>query len=178
MTSFEDAAAWTGRSIVINMRADNYQVALTAGTCGSCGSPTRLIGLMLPPGHEILADDEMEDPNGASRPSSWERSSCATQLFYLLELPAPALRHFSQIAPAYRLAGGGETDFPYWANHCEQCNSRFDDQDLFCEFEGVFVPTVPAAASKIDLLRIFEPIAVAAAASAYDPPFLSYMREF
>lgn len=178
MTTFEDAAAGTGRSIDINMRADNYRVSLTAGTCGSCGSPTRLIGLMLPPGHEILADDYMADPNGESRTSSWELSSCATQLFYVLELPPAALRHLRQIAPAYRLAGGGETDFRYWANHCEHCESRFDDQDLFCEFEGVFVPTDPAAASKIDLLRIFEPIAVAAAGSTCDPPLLSHMREY
>ena len=178
MTSIDDAATGTSRSIDIIMRADSYLIALTAGICEACGSPTRLIGLMLPQGHEILAEDEIGDPDGESRTNYWERSTRATQLFYVLELPAAVLRHLRQIAPAYRLAGGGETEFPYCANHCEHCDSRFDDQDLFCEFEGVFVPISPAAASKIDLLRIFEPIALAAAGGVFDPPYFSYVHEY
>lgn len=177
MKACDDARDRAGRSADFNLCADNYLIAITEGTCGSCGRATRLIGLILPAGAEVLGEEAMTDPVGEPQPASWERSSGATLLFYILTLPPQASRHLWRIAPAYRLADGGETEFAYWANHCEHCDGRFDDQDLFCEFDGAFVPTNSAAAAKIELKRICEPIAVLTAGAACDPPYLSHMCE-
>ena len=63
----------------------------------------------------------------------------------------------------------------YWANHCEHCGSLQEDHDLFCEPEGAFLPVDAAWASAIELTRIDEPFAAAAAGYAYEPEYLEHM---
>jgi hypothetical protein len=61
----------------------------------------------------------------------------------------------------------------YWANHCERCGALQEDHELFCEPEGAFLPTSPAAAATIELLSVHECLEAGAAGYAIDPAFIA-----
>ncbi len=160
-------------SIDINVRSQGYWIAQTVGTCTRCGAFTRLLALGLPPRHEALS---LDDGSDAAEPEAWELANCNAFLFYIERLPeAVAARlqtHSAVYRPAYSAAALGT----YWANHCESCGSLLEDHDLFCEPDGAFAPASPAAAAAIELVRIEEPIAAAAAGYAIEPAFFESMR--
>jgi hypothetical protein len=152
-------ASDAGASRDINVRSDSYLIACTVGTCPHCRAPTRLVALVLPPGHESLDFGVDADAD------VWEISVCPAFLFYVEQLSASVERRLKSFSAVYRLAFGAATPGPYWANHCQNCDSMLDDHDLFCEPEGAFLPTGPVGASAIELVRIGE--AVEAAAGGY-----------
>ena len=172
-----DAVSESEADADANVRANCYCIALTVGTCGRCRAPTRLIALVLPAGHHIRSPDEGAGDDEEPHRDSWERASRAALLFFVGTLPSSVRQRMCSMAPAYRKTAGAQCTDGYWANHCASCGSQFDDQDLFCEPDGAFLPTNPAVAAAIDLMRIDEPIEAAAGGYAFEPPLLSDMRD-
>jgi hypothetical protein len=158
----------------INVRSDAYFIARTVGTCECCRAPTLMLAVALPPGHETLALDA-EAENEATAEDTWETASCNAFLFYIELLPPAVQRRLQEISPFFRFARSGQMQGSHWANHCERCGSQLDDHDLFCEPEGAFLPTDPAAAEAVLLSLIEEPIEAAAAGYVCDPEFFAAM---
>jgi hypothetical protein len=159
----------------INFRASRYWIARTAGVCPHCNGATPLVALMLPPGHEALSVDEEDASPGVDVPFGsdiWERVPRHALLFYVESLPDEARRHLQALAAKYRFAASPTTRGAYWANHCACCDAFQEDQDLFCEPEGAFLPVSSAAASSIQLLPMAQALEVAAAGYALDPQFV------
>jgi hypothetical protein len=144
----------------INFRSDGYLIARTVGMCLHCRGVTRLVALMLPPGHE-------------SRSDSWEPTPRHALLFYVESLPEAVRHHLQALAPTYRFATSPATQSSYWANHCERCGGLQEDHELFCEPEGAFLPISPAAAAIIEFLPVHESIEAGAAGYAIDPAFIA-----
>ena len=161
----------------MNVRANSYVVLLTVAICRSCGLPTRLIALMLPPDHQALLEGTTQSEDEESWPGTWESPASSALLFFVGDVSNAVRRCVLDIAPAYRPASADESQDSYWANHCEHCDSRFDDQELFCEPNGAFLPTNPSAAAAIDRMQINEPIEAAAAGCAYEPQFISRLHQ-
>ncbi|MGO9512388.1 MAG: hypothetical protein ACLP2F_01940 [Steroidobacteraceae bacterium] len=158
----------------VNFRSEGFFIARAMGTCRCCRASTRMLALALPPEHETLAlDPEAECEESAQ--DTWQVASCNAFLFYIEYLPDAVRRRLTQLSPFYRFARSAATQGSYWANHCERCGSLLDDQDLFCEPEGAFLPTNDASAADIQLLWIDEPIEAAAAGYACDPEFFASM---
>jgi hypothetical protein len=160
----------------INVRSSRFYLARTVGTCRHCRAPTPLFALAVPPGHETLVlDDEVQDE--ALAVDTWRIASGSAFRFFVDFIPAVIqnrLKQFTQLScfGKSEAAVGG-----YWANHCERCGSQFDDQELFCEPEGAFLPTNELAASVIHLLSMEEAFGAAAAGYAYDPQFFDAMSK-
>jgi hypothetical protein len=160
----------------INIRSSRFYLARTVGTCRKCRAPTPLFALAVPPGHETLElDDEAQDE--ALAVDTWRTASDSAFLFFVDFIPAVIqnrLKQFTELSCFGKSEGaaGG-----YWANHCERCGSEFDDQELFCEPEGAFLPTNELAASVIHLLTIEEAFEAAAAGYAYEPQFFDAMSK-
>ena len=152
-----------------NVRSGSYFVALTAAECVCCRAATRLVALVLPPAHETLAVDGLED--------TWEAAHCGASLFHVGYLPEWVQRRLREIAPAYRLTHSTAAQGSYWANHCERCGALLHDHDLHCEPDAAFLPMVPESAVAIHLIRMDEPFEAAAAGYAYEPPFFPSLRE-
>jgi hypothetical protein len=177
----------------MNIRSPRYYIARTVSTCWHCGSPTALVAIAVPPGHETLdvdddasdkgSDDETEhreDPAAA-----WSVADHNAFLFFVDSLPAAVQKRINRYQAAYRpidtdaaaatatAAGGGAGS--YWANHCEECGCQLDDHEMFCEPEGAFLPTSESTAAAIHLVLVDEPFETSAAGYSYDPPLFDAM---
>jgi hypothetical protein len=187
-------ASHENNSNEINIRSPRYYIARTVSTCWHCGSPTTLVAIAVPPGHETLdvdddASDEGSDDETQQREhpaAAWSAADHNAFLFYIGSLPAAVQNRINQYQPAYRpidadataaapatAVGGGSGS--YWANHCEQCGRQLDDHELFCEPEGAFLPTSEATAAAIHLVLVDEPFETSAAGYSYEPPFFDAM---
>jgi hypothetical protein len=144
-----------------------YYVARTGAQCGHCGCITAVLALALPPNHETL-DVDAED-------ADWQIAGANAFLFHVSD-PSPFVRRrLLELSQTYRpIAKKGSSKLP-WANHCKDCGSLLDDQELHCE-PGTFMPMNEADAANIELIHIDEMFEAAAAGYALDPEFFSSMR--
>jgi hypothetical protein len=185
-------ASHENNSYEINIRSPRYYIARTVSTCWHCGSPTALVAIAVPPGHETLdldddASDEGSDGETHHREhpaAAWSTADHYAFLFYVDSLPAAVQNRIHQYQPAYRPIGAAATapaappgggSGSYWANHCEQCGRQLDDHDLFCEPEGAFLPMSESTAAAIDLVLVDEPFEISAAGYSYEPPLFDTM---
>ena len=175
----------------MNIRSPRYYIARTVSTCRHCGSPTGLVAIAVPPGHETLdVDDDASDKGSDDETQHREHPAAAWSvadhnaiLFYVDSLPAAVQKRINRYQPAYQpidtdaaaatAAGGGSGS--YWANHCEKCACQLDDDELFCEPEGAFLPTSESTAAAIHLVLVDEPFETSAAGYSYDPPLFDAM---
>jgi len=220
----------------VNYRSPSYGVAYMQGICAQCGASTRLVALVLPPGHEVFEPEDepeaREESTGGARGDSdaalgngggdrdaaigngggacgdgggaraeerearcaegdgdgvWSVATGNAFLFFLECIPEPVLQRMHAYAPAYRLNSPAEAplceagasaadDAPHWANHCDACGGAFDDDQLFGEPGGGFLPTSEAEARLIQLVPVNEPLEAGAGGYAYEPQYFDCMR--
>jgi hypothetical protein len=158
----------------INVRSMGYWIALAAAACPHCCSQTRLMALAVPPLHETLSDPG-EAGDGEAREDTWEVAGCNAFLFYVEYLPQTVRRRLEHFSSGYRPAYSAAALASYWVNHCERCGALIDDHELFCEPAGAFLPTGPASASAIALVRVEEALEAAAGGYAIEPEFFDAM---
>jgi hypothetical protein len=184
-------ASHENNSHEMNIRSPRYYIARTVSTCWHCGSPTAMVAIAVPPGHETLdVDDDASDEGSDDETQHCEQPAAAWSvadhnafLFYVDSLPGAVQQRINHYQPAYRpidadataavAAGGGSGS--YWANHCDQCGCQLDDHELFCEPEGAFLPTSESTAAAIHLVLVDEPFETSAAGYSYEPPFFDAM---
>ena len=169
----ESGSPQNGDPDSVNVRSKDYLIARTAAPCTHCGARTPLIALVAPPSHETLS--LAEDDEHGPLPDSWDQVPWSAFLFYVGYLPDGVQQRVQTSSKTYRLAASPAAQGSYWANHCEHCGSLQEDHDLFCEPEGAFLPVDTASASAIELTRIDEPFAAAAAGYACEPEYLEHM---
>jgi len=167
----ENGSPENGSPDGVNVRSKDYLIARTARPCAHCGVRTTLVALVLPPSHETLSQAEGDE----ELPDSWDEVPWSAFLFYVGYLPDRVQQRMQASSKTYRPAVSPAAPESYWANHCEHCGSLQEDHDLFCEPEGAFLPVDAASASAIELTRIDEPIAAAAAGYACAPEYLEHM---
>lgn len=148
----------------IGIRCDKYFVAQTATKCWRCGDATRVMGIVLPSGHETLESDD----NGSAW---WIRQFEPCFVFYITELAAPVATHVSRISPNYRVDFSKTTSSSYLMNHCEHCNMKQGDFAMYCEPGGAFFPTSQESARDIRLHIVEEPFGCHGEASYGDHLF-------
>jgi len=127
------------------------------------------------PGHEALELDD-EAPDDAHAVDTWEVESHVAFLFHVAYLSGDAQSRITAICPAYALERDESGDELCWTNHCEHCGAPFDDQELFCEPGGAFLPVSESDAGLIQIRNVDEAIAAAAAGDSLEPPFFESMR--
>ena len=174
----------------MNIRSPRYYIACTVSTCRHCGSPTALVAIAVPPGHETLDVDDDASDNGSGDQTqhredpvaAWSVADHNAFLFYVDSLPAAVQKQINQYQPAYRpidaaaaAPAAGEGSGSYWANHCEKCGGQLDDHELFCEPDGAFLPTSESTAAAIHLVLVDELFETSAAGYSYEPPHFDAM---
>jgi hypothetical protein len=144
-------ARWLPVPEAPNIRAASYFVARTVRECWRCEAATGVVGLVLPPGHEVLwvADDPAED--------CWELAEEPTVLSDVTDLAADVATHLRRAAPHYRVDFSQTTGTFYWMNHCEHCGAKLGDEYTFNTFGEGFNPATPEAARAIRLAATFKP---------------------
>src|SRR6202043_2704954 len=89
----------------INIRSPRYYIARTVSTCWHCGSPTALVAIAVPPGHETLdVDDEVLDDDTQHREpvaATWSIADHNAFLFFVDFLPAAIQDRINQYLPSY-----------------------------------------------------------------------------
>jgi hypothetical protein len=161
-------------SIDINRRAKRFFIAQTRGVCSDCNRSTPLVAVGLWPGHEALELDD-DAPDEAQAVDTWEVANHAAFLFHVAYLSSDAQARLTGICPAYGLDHDESGDVLCWTNHCGHCGAPFDDQDIYCEPGGAFLPVSEADAGLIQIHNVDEAIAAAAAGDAPEPPFFDSM---
>ena len=160
-----------------NVRSRTYRVACASAYCGHCAALTRVLSLVVPPGHEILEDDPSVGTDGGteSLDAGWQHGSTSAILFYLEDLSTGVCGHLQALSRSFRLAYSTVTLNSYWANHCEKCGSLLEDHELHCEPGAAFQPISAADAANIVLIQIQEPLEAAAGGYAIEPEFFGSM---
>ncbi len=156
-----------------NVRSARYLIARTVCDCRHCGRSTTLVALCLPPGHAVFEIDD--DAPVEVNDGVWTEVAVNAMLFHVCNLSDAVRRRLNEFAPRYDLAAG-EAPGSHWANHCEGCARQLDDNELFCEPDGAFLPTSEARARLIHLSTIEESIEASAAGYALEPQFFDAMR--
>jgi hypothetical protein len=155
----------------VNVRSNSYFIARATSRCPGCGAIVPVFALALPPSHEALVPNSAED-DGAS---VWQAAPWNALLFHVEFLSDPVARRLRALTSAYRLSPGEESGDSHWANHCPACDAIVEDQGLFCEPGGAFLPTSARAASAIRLVRIDEPLEAAASGYGCEPQYFDSM---
>lgn len=161
-------------AVEINVRSPRYWIASAPAVCSVCGECVTVSSLAVTAGHETLelAEEPADD--------AWSGATGAAFLFFVEYLSEGVRRQLSALAPAYRPRSdaGGEADsgeLPHWVNHCDRCGAAFDEQALFGELGGAFVPATPQEASRVRLLCIDEPFEAAVGGYCHEPEFFGSM---
>jgi uncharacterized membrane protein len=167
-------------SVEINLIAPWFALGCSATVCSQCGSMTPVFALALLAGHRVfLAHDDDDDLNatpvelaeGAAN-VRWETATGNALLFDVDEIGAAAASRLGPLAPSFRRDTDVRVDG--WVNHCSRCHAILDDHDLFCEPDGVFLPTSPEAAQRIQFVTIDACFQAAAGGYAYEPAFVVF----
>lgn len=162
------------------VRSDRFLIARAAATCPQCSASTEVIALVLPPGHETDESDEADDFDWMAEEregvdqARWMKAHQTAFLFLVEQVSPAADTWLRQAAKQYEddCVGGGS---PGLRNHCIRCGAVFDDQDLFCEPGGAFLPTSAAEAGKVSLATVDQPIQATVDGYAYEPEFFDFM---
>ncbi len=158
----------------INIRSPSFLLGRTVGMCGHCRAAISLFALVVPPGHQALEPDhDAEDEKLAAY--AWRFADHHAFLFHVEFLPINLQSRLRQLTQSDCFGFGDFATSAHWANHCEKCGFVQDDQELFCEPEGAFLPTSESAAGLIHLQTIREAFEAAAAGYAYEPQFFDAM---
>jgi len=158
----------------VNICSPRYFIARRLGECGHCRKPTQLFALAVPPGHRTLELDA-EAPDETAARDTWRVAMHSAFLFYIEYLPDAVHDRLKQYTQCYRFGHGDAAMGFYWSNHCERCGCSLDDQELFCEPEGAFLPADERSARSIHLLPMNEGMQALAAGYAYEPQFFDDM---
>jgi hypothetical protein len=127
---------WLPESQTPNVRAPRWGLAVAPRECWRCGKITLAFAVMLPPGHEVLIeeDDPAED--------RWERGERSVLLSYLAAVPASVVAQLRMLSSHYRLDYSRTTGSFYWMNHCEHCEAKLGDFETIAE-PGTFYELGP-----------------------------------
>ena len=154
----------------INVRSQSYWVARTDALCARCRATTRLLALVLPPGHEFLAQGETESAD------EWQKAERAAFIFHVEYLDLAARSRIQAISPNLRMANSATSHHAYWANHCEHCGALQDDEELHCE-PGAFLPMSASDAARIRLTPVADAITASSAGYSDQPEFFNSIRK-
>ena len=159
----------------INNRSPGYFIACALQRCECCCNLTRVVGLVLPAGHETLED--VEDSLSEGRDEDvWETANRGAILFDVEYLPDTVQTRLHQLSQHYCRDFSEATGSSNWMNHCSFCGAQQADFDVYCEPEGAFMPISAEAAKKIWLHEVPEPFAAQATGYAYAPEFIEYAQ--
>jgi hypothetical protein len=146
----------------------------------------------LPPGHETDESDEADDfdwiadsetareahdmgESEVADHARWTPAHHAAFLFFVEQVSHGARARLQEAAKQFEedcVEGEGP---PSLRNHCIQCGAMFDDQDLFCEPGGAFLPTSVTEAGKVSLVAVDQAIQATIDGYAYEPEFFEFM---
>lgn len=144
-----------------NVRSSHgYYIAESTAPCDRCSAATRVFALALPSEHETITLDPDVDRDGSAQ-DTWEAAGFGALLFYTERLSEAVQRRLTLLAPGLRFSYSVRMQAPYWANHCEHCDSLLEDHELFCEPEGAFL--LMRQADELRLSWIDEPFEALAA---------------
>ncbi|CAM5357227.1 putative protein OS=Stutzerimonas stutzeri OX=316 GN=E5834_20180 PE=4 SV=1 [Stutzerimonas stutzeri] len=155
-------ARWLPTEPEITIRSPRYFIAQTEKDCWSCGQRTGVLGFILPEGHECLEPDEDDEDEDKS---VWVPMDCPTIVHYVrVLLPEVAVRA-QALNPRYRVDFSQTIQASYWMNHCEHCEMKQGDFEMYSEPQGAFFPLCEDDAALITLHEIAEPFGCDASAA-------------
>lgn len=146
-----------------NIRASNFLIAETQAPCARCSRVYRVLALGLPPGHEILVDDE------------WQSVDANAFIFHISALPDPVSRLLLERSATFRQTSSDDRAESSWVNHCPDCAAVLSDDELHCE-PGGFMPSSIEEAQAISLTQVEQPFSAVAAGYALEPQYFASMR--
>lgn len=144
-------ARWRPAEATCNVRSASYFIATATRECWRCLAASRVLGFIVPPGHEVLSvEDDPKDDH-------WEASGEPSLLSYIDWLPDAVVARIQSVTQRYRIEYSNTIDSFYWMNSCEHCESKLGDNDTFNEFATGFGAISAEQAAAIRLRLVQEP---------------------
>lgn len=158
---------WIPVSGHINVRAWRYLILKAPRVCRRCQTPTAVFAFALPPGHQTLESDD-----DAGEHCRWQENDFGALPHYIEFLADGVRKRIQALTPCLRLDFSKTTSSWYWMNHCEHCDMKQGDFELFCEPEVAFMPVTAESAAAIQVAHVPEPFEASAGGHVLDPEFL------
>jgi hypothetical protein len=164
----------------VNIRARHYWIARTPVACESCARDTKVTGFILPPGHEVISDEddppEPVDPVNRVEPSSdeWVKQPHFALLshihFLLPTVFEPLYQQFEWLQPRVVL----KNNLVRYINICQFCQNEVPDDYIFEEPGCGFAVTTAAESRRIELTRVMQPFMGTVNVWTEELPWLEY----
>jgi Domain of unknown function (DUF5710) len=160
---------WIREMPHINIRSSTYWIVTSNRKCWKCERATEVFAFALPEDHCQLefADDAPADDTG-----QWEPCGMRALPLYIEHLTEAVQIRIREVTPHYRLDFSQTIGSSYWMNHCEFCEAKQGDHELFCEPGAALMPVTSMEMAKIRTALIPEPFAACAGEWFYEPEFL------
>jgi len=155
-----------------NKRSSFFYVAEAIRACWKCKAATRVIGIVMPSGHESLEVEVDDDDNDVD---TWVTMEDPSFIHYVSYLPPEVEAKVTSFSKHYRVNHSKTAEASYWMNHCEICGMKQGDFQLYSEPQGAFFPLEPHEAARITLHRVQMPIEAFCGSYSYDIPYYSDM---
>lgn len=163
---------WLPAEPDIQIRASSYFIAETAKPCWKCGKLTKVFGFVIPAGHEVLEEVELDDCGSRGLNSAesielqWVICNEPVIIHFIEYLPQMVIKRVQQLTRHYSVDHSKQADGSYWMNHCEHCGMKQGDFNMYQEPGGAFFPTTREEAVEIILHQIDEPFTAGYGASS------------
>jgi hypothetical protein len=148
-----------------NVRANRYFIVESRMRCPQCDVVTAVFAFALPAGYESLIayDDTPDDEEG-----SWEARGLAGVLSYVEYLPEGVAQRVGGMTSHYRLDLDGLSGERFWANRCQHCEARMEEEELHGEYDGTSEPMPSEGLEAIRVHEVREPFEAWAGGEAND----------
>lgn len=154
----------------INLRSRRFWRLQTEALCIPCGEMSKVIALVVPPGHEVLLEDE-EDEKPAKDWIVREHFSILETIHYLLPTAFDAIYKDSYWFYPKPMAVRKSI---LYLNFCQFCHSDFPEAELFGEPGSGFMAIDPDDSEKFTVDEFEVPLMASVSAFSEEVPWLEY----
>lgn len=172
---------WMPEEPDIQIRSSRYFIAESATKCWKCGQSTKVYGFVVPSGHEVLEEIDVDASEKffanddeykawCKSPESvelrWVSSEEPTIIHFVDHIPPAVALKMQGLSRHYRVDYSKQADGSYWMNHCEHCGMKQGDFNQYAEPGGAFFPVTAEEAFRITLYQVDEPFSASYGASS------------
>lgn len=160
---------WSCASALVNARAHSYYVLESEQICEPCRRASRVLGIVLPTGHEVRLQSDSGD--------GWERSDEPSLIAFVTHLAPSVVTRLREDSYGYRLRDVWGEAVSYHLNHCIHCGAPFDEYALCATPGRGFEVLSECEAANIRVTAVASGFAGAAEHFSYGVAFLDAMRK-
>lgn len=166
---------WLPAELYPNIHAAAYFIAESQRACWKCSRSSRVFAFLICDGLIFHNREGYAAWLKSPETSQWNKDDTQIAIYYITHLAKTAQAQIKSLTRHYYPDFSQTIGSSYWMNHCEWCEAKQGDFELFEEFDTPFFPVDARNASRILLHPCHEIFEASAEWRAYEPGFFERM---